>query len=168
MNHLVRTACFLMVALAAVAIGNSKGADTVEAETKQKDAAIVWKKFSPELLEQETANGKSVMLVFVADWCAVCQVYKKKVFNTADVRKLMAEKRVVPIMVDLTEPSPEESEALKKFGAAAIPTTVIFSADNPKKPQVFLGVVQQKKLVGLLKKLVPSMRDPPTRNDAPS
>ena len=149
-----------MITLAAVAIGNSKGADTVDAKTKQKDAAIVWKKFSPELLEQETANGKSVMLVFVADWCGPCQVYLKTVINTAEVRKLMAEKRVVPIMADLTEPSPEESAALKKFGAAAIPATVIFSADNPKKPQVFLGIVNQKKLVGLLKNIVPSMRDP--------
>ena len=72
----------------------------------------------------------------------------------------MAEKRVVPIMADLTEPSPEKSAALKKFGMVAVPTTVIFSADNPKKPQVFLGMVKQKKLVGLLKNLVPSMRDP--------
>ena len=49
---------------------------------------------------------------------------------------------------------------MKKFGTGAVPTTVIFSADKPKKPQVFLGMVNQKKLVGLLKNIVPSMRDP--------
>lgn len=159
MNNSQHIALFV-IALVAFVIGRSIAEETALPRVDDEDGMIPWKEFTPKLLERQKASGKSVLLVFVADWCGPCQQYMKTVLATPEVRKLVVEKRIVPVMADLTKDSPEAMETLKSFGEAVIPKTVVFSADSPKKPTAIIVGVEKNALVAALKKLVPSMRDP--------
>jgi len=49
-----------------------------------------WQAFTPERLQSERDQGHAVFVDFTAAWCVTCQVNKRLVLNTDDVRRSTA------------------------------------------------------------------------------
>ncbi len=87
-------------------------------------SALVWEKWSREKVEELLAEGSPVYVDFTAQWCATCQVNKKRAY-TADVIELMKRKGIVALKGDKTSPDPAIDERLRELGRTAIPVNVL-------------------------------------------
>ncbi|MFC7336269.1 protein-disulfide reductase DsbD family protein [Haloferula chungangensis] len=74
-----------------------------------------------ELLDEETP----VFVDFTAQWCATCQLNKKRAYPE-EVVKLMEERGIVTLKADKTSPDPAIEAALQKLGRSAIPVNVLY------------------------------------------
>jgi thiol:disulfide interchange protein/DsbC/DsbD-like thiol-disulfide interchange protein len=97
-------------------------------------SALAWEPWSPERVEELLDDGTPVYIDFTAQWCATCQVNKKRAYTT-EVIALMKEKGVVALKADKTKPNPEIEAALQKLGRTAIPVNVLLA---PGKDPVIL------------------------------
>jgi thiol:disulfide interchange protein DsbD len=87
-------------------------------------SALVWEPWSQERVDDLLADGTPVFIDFTAQWCATCQVNKKRAY-TAEVITLMKQKGIVALKADKTNPSPEIDEKLQELGRSAIPVNVL-------------------------------------------
>lgn len=101
---------------------------------------LAWRRFSLEELTQLTADGKTVMLDFTADWCPNCKFLEHTVLNTTETKEFVERHGIVPMVADLTEYPAEEQELLNRLGAKTIPFMAIFPAGRPNEPIVLPDV----------------------------
>ena len=87
-------------------------------------SALVWEHWSQERVDTLLAEGTPVYIDFTAQWCATCQVNKKRAY-TAEVIALMKQKGVVALKADKTSPDPKIEEKLQELGRSAIPVNVL-------------------------------------------
>jgi thiol:disulfide interchange protein len=85
---------------------------------------LIWEPWSQERVDALLAEGRPVYIDFTAQWCATCQVNKKRAY-TADVIRLMKQRGVVALKADKTSPNPEIEEKLLQLGRSAIPVNVL-------------------------------------------
>jgi thiol:disulfide interchange protein DsbD len=85
---------------------------------------IEWREWSPELVEELHAEGRTVFIDFTAQWCATCQVNKKFAYSD-EVVALMKERGIVALRADKTRPSPAIDARLEELGRTAIPVNVL-------------------------------------------
>lgn len=105
------------------------------------EGGLAWRRFSFEELTQLTAEGKTVMLDFTADWCPNCKFLEHAVLNTAETKQFIERHGIVPMMADLTEYPDKEQELLKQIsGGLTIPYMAIFPAGRPNEPIVLPDV----------------------------
>ena len=83
---------------------------------------VVWKKFSPELVEQAKAEGKPVIIDFYADWCAACVEMDQLTFPVKEVSE--KSKEFFMLKVDATTPSDEISEWSQQYKVFGLPTMI--------------------------------------------
>jgi len=119
-------------------------------ETKNK---IPWVPFTESELARARSQNRPVFVDFTADWCITCKFNERTAINTAAVRRLLAEKRVVPVRADWTNANPEIAAALKTFGRVAVPFYVLYPAGKASDPIVLPELLTESLLVGALKKL---------------
>jgi thiol:disulfide interchange protein/DsbC/DsbD-like thiol-disulfide interchange protein len=89
-------------------------------------SALTWEPWSQQRVEELLADGTPVYIDFTAQWCATCQVNKKRAY-TKEVIALMKEKGVIALKADKTKPNPEIEAALQKLGRNAIPVNVLLA-----------------------------------------
>ena len=86
---------------------------------------VDWQPWSAEtvaaLIEEETP----VYVDFTAQWCATCQLNKKRAYPE-EIIKLMEERGIVALKADKTSPNPEIEAALQELGRSAIPVNVLY------------------------------------------
>ena len=99
-----------------------------------------------ELLAEDTP----VYIDFTAQWCATCQVNKKRAY-TKEVIALMKKKGVVTLKADKTKPNPEIEAALKKIGRTAIPVNVLLAPG--KEPVILPELLSPDDVLGALRAL---------------
>ena len=87
-------------------------------------SALVWEHWSQERVDALLAAGTPVYIDFTAQWCATCQVNKKRAY-TAEVITLMKQKRLVALKADKTSPDSKIEEKLHELGRSAIPVNVL-------------------------------------------
>jgi thiol:disulfide interchange protein/DsbC/DsbD-like thiol-disulfide interchange protein len=97
-------------------------------------STLVWEPWSQERVDQIIGEGKPVYIDFTAQWCATCQVNKKRAY-TKEVVAAMKSKGVIALKADKTKPNPEIEAALQKLGRSAIPVNVLIA---PGKDPVIL------------------------------
>lgn len=85
-----------------------------------------WYAYSEERVRTLVENRIPVYLDFTAAWCITCQVNKKVVFGSEQVRDSISKKRVALVRADWTSKSPEISRALAQFGRAGVPFNLIY------------------------------------------
>jgi thiol:disulfide interchange protein len=118
--------------------------------------ALPWQPWSPSALAQAQAEGKTVMVDFTADWCLTCKTNLKFAINTKDVRNVVDQHGIQPLLADWTDESEEIKKALEQLGSKSIPLLAIYPADRPNDPIVLRDLLSESDVIEALKQAGPS------------
>ncbi len=119
-------------------------ANATNAASPHGAAESGWGSFEPTTVAELTSSGRSVFVDFTAAWCVTCQVNKRLVLNTGDVRAAFAAKNVALLRADWTRRDPAITEALARLGRNGVPVYVLY---RPGKTPLLLPEVLQKQNV---------------------
>jgi len=97
----------------------------VVASIPPKPSKLVWETWSSERVESLVKEGKPVFVDFTAQWCATCQVNKKRAY-TPEVIALMQKRGIVALKADKTKPNPAIEQKLRELNRTAIPVNVFY------------------------------------------
>ena len=91
--------------------------------------------FSEARLAAALETGRPVFIDVTAAWCITCQVNKKLVLDTDEVASAFAEKNVILLRADWTEPNTEIAALLARYGRFAIPFNLLIKNNGmPAEP----------------------------------
>lgn len=82
---------------------------------------------------QASAEGKSVMLDFYADWCVSCKEMEAYTFTDAKVKKALG--NFVLLQADVTANSAADKALLEKFQLIGPPAILFFDKDQHEHPE---------------------------------
>jgi thiol:disulfide interchange protein DsbD len=116
-------------------------------------SALVWEPWSQERVDALLAEGTPVFIDFTAQWCATCQVNKKRAY-TDEVIALMRQKGIVALKADKTNPNAEIEEKLAELGRSAIPVNVLLVPD--REPIITPELLSPGYLMELFNREIPS------------
>jgi thiol:disulfide interchange protein DsbD len=97
-------------------------------------STITWEPWSQVRVDTLLAKDTPVYIDFTAQWCATCQLNKKRAY-TPEVVALMKQKGVATLKADKTNANPAIEDALRLLGRTAIPVNVLLT---PGKPPLIL------------------------------
>ena len=102
-------------------------------------------------LAKAKAAGKPVILDYFATWCVDCRRMEKATFQNPQVQQIMMEK-FVALQVDVTDPTNEATEAIKKrFKVFGPPAMLFFDKNgNPLQQLNFYGFRKPEEFVDTL------------------
>ena len=107
-----------------------------------------WQPYTPVRLAELRASGRSVFVDFTAAWCVTCQVNKRLVLNTVDVRSAFANKKVALVRADWTRRDPDITRALSALGRSGVPVYVLYRPG--REPLLLPEVLQQNTVLEAL------------------
>jgi thiol:disulfide interchange protein DsbD len=118
------------------------------AETEGQSGAVktdaygqVWEPYSPERIEALRAEGRPIYIDFTAAWCATCQVNKRLVFGSEEVRAKIKELNMALVKGDWTRRDPVITKALESFDRAGVPLNVLYGKGPDARPKVLPEVL---------------------------
>lgn len=85
-----------------------------------------WVEFSPQKVEQLTAQDKPVFIDFTATWCITCQANKKAALRTEKTTQKFKEYGVVTMTADWTKRNKVISDYLQKFERNSVPLYLLY------------------------------------------
>lgn len=91
-----------------------------------------WEPYSDERLAALQAAGRTVFVDFTAAWCISCQVNKKLVLDSADVRAGFERSDAVLLRADWTQRDERITRALARFGRNGVPLYLVWRAGRDK------------------------------------
>ena len=83
---------------------------------------------SKAAIEQATQQGKPVILVFSADWCAFCRMLERETLTDGEVARLAKDFMVFRVDMTSSTPPAETVELARKYGAEGLPTVAFLNA----------------------------------------
>jgi len=95
-----------------------------------------WQAFTPERLQAELEQGRTVFVDFTAAWCLTCKFNEASVLESADVREAFQRHAIVKMKADWTNGDPVITKLLQQFGRPGVPLYVLYPAKN-EEPIVF-------------------------------
>jgi thiol:disulfide interchange protein DsbD len=120
-------------------MNGAREADAAAARANSTGDAL-WQSYSTEKVAELTGTGRPVFVDFTAAWCVTCQVNKRLVLNTADVREAFAAHNVALVRADWTRRDPAITAALGALGRNGVPVYVLY---RPGKDALLLPEVLQ-------------------------
>jgi thiol:disulfide interchange protein len=96
-----------------------------------------WQAFTPERLQSELAQGRTVFVDFTAAWCLTCKFNEATVLESGDVRAAFQRGGIVKMKADWTNADPAITKILKQFGRPGVPLYVLYPSDKSQEPFVF-------------------------------
>lgn len=118
------------------------------------DKRIEWQPFSEVKLAQLRSEGKTVMIDFTADWCLTCKLNLVTAIETENVASLIKENKVVPLIADWTDQSPEIKKKLAELKSASIPVLAIYPPNA--EPIILRDTLVESTVLTALKQAGPS------------
>ncbi|MBJ7284567.1 MAG: thioredoxin family protein, partial [Akkermansiaceae bacterium] len=115
-------------------------------------SALIWEPWSQETVDTLLAKGTPVYIDFTAQWCATCQVNKKRAYSD-EVIRLMKQRGVVALKADKTSPNPSIEAKLQELGRSAIPVNVLLVPG--KEPIITPELLSSEYLKNLFTKEIP-------------
>jgi thiol:disulfide interchange protein len=95
-----------------------------------------WQPFTPERLQAELEQGRTVFVDFTAAWCLTCKFNETNVLESADVRDAFQRRGIVKLKADWTNGDPVITKLLRHFGRPGVPLYVLYPGKN-EEPIVF-------------------------------
>jgi thiol:disulfide interchange protein/DsbC/DsbD-like thiol-disulfide interchange protein len=95
-----------------------------------------WQAFTPERLQTELEQGRTVFVDFTAAWCLTCKFNEANVLESQDVRDAFQRHGIVRMKADWTNGDPVITKLLQQFGRPGVPLYVLYPAKN-EEPIVF-------------------------------
>lgn len=89
---------------------------------------VSWEPWSAERVAALRAEGRPIYVDFTARWCATCQVNKKVVFASPELRAWFREARVATLKADWTNADPAITAELARWGRSAVPFNLAYPA----------------------------------------
>ncbi|MFM7205608.1 MAG: protein-disulfide reductase DsbD family protein [Planctomycetaceae bacterium] len=122
---------------------------------------IEWEQpFSRGRIAELRRSGATVMVDFSADWCPTCKFNLAYAIETDRVKRLVDRNRVVPVLADWTDGSPEIKLALEGLQSRSIPVLAIYPAATPggecPEPIVLRDLITERQVVEALERAGPS------------
>jgi thiol:disulfide interchange protein len=99
-----------------------------------------WHPFTPERLQTELEQGRTVFVDFTAAWCLTCKFNEASVLEAQDVREAFQRHGIVKMKADWTNGDPVITKLLQHFGRPGVPLYVLYPAKN-EEPIVFPEVL---------------------------
>jgi thiol:disulfide interchange protein len=99
-----------------------------------------WQPFTPERLQTELEQGRTVFVDFTAAWCLTCKFNEANVLEAQDVREAFERHGIVKLKADWTNGDPVITKLLQQFGRPGVPLYVLYPAKN-EEPIVFPEVL---------------------------
>ena len=101
-----------------------------------------WQPFTPERLQSELEQGRTVFVDFTAAWCLTCKFNEASVLEAQDVREAFQRHGIVKMKADWTNGDPVITKLLQQFGRPGVPLYVLYPAKN-EEPLVVPEVLTQ-------------------------
>ncbi|MCE9629655.1 MAG: thioredoxin family protein [Planctomycetia bacterium] len=125
------------------------------------ESVIEWQQpFSRDRIAELRKTGATVMVDFSADWCPTCKFNLAYAIETDKVRAKIEKNRVVPVLADWTDGSPEIKVALEGLQSRSIPVLAIYPAaqpgETPPEPIVLRDLITESQVLEALEKAGPS------------
>src|SRR5881409_1412636 len=95
-----------------------------------------WQAFTPERLQTELEQGRTVFVDFTAAWCLTCKFNEASVLEAQDVREAFQRHGIVKMKADWTNGDPVITRLLQHFGRPGVPLYVLYPGKN-EEPIVF-------------------------------
>ncbi|PYJ55396.1 MAG: hypothetical protein DME82_07390 [Verrucomicrobia bacterium] len=95
-----------------------------------------WQAFTPERLQTELDQGRTVFVDFTAAWCLTCKFNEANVLESQDVRDAFQRHGIVKLKADWTNGDPVITKLLQHFGRPGVPLYVLYPGKN-EEPIVF-------------------------------
>jgi thiol:disulfide interchange protein/DsbC/DsbD-like thiol-disulfide interchange protein len=95
-----------------------------------------WQAFTPERLQTELDQGRTVFVDFTAAWCLTCKFNESSVLESQDVREAFQRHSIVKMKADWTNGDPVITKLLQQFGRPGVPLYVLYPGKN-RDPIVF-------------------------------
>jgi thiol:disulfide interchange protein/DsbC/DsbD-like thiol-disulfide interchange protein len=108
-----------------------------------------WQPFTPERLQSELEQGRTVFVDFTAAWCLTCKFNEASVLEAQDVREAFQRHGVVKLKADWTNGDPVITKLLQQFGRPGVPLYVLYPAKN-EEPIVFPEVLTKSMVLDKL------------------
>lgn len=97
----------------------------------QRTEEELWQDYTPALVSQSLADGKSVFVDVTAAWCITCKANERVALSGNKFETLVEENNVVLIKADWTNPSPEVDSLIASFNRDGVPLYAFYEAGNP-------------------------------------
>ncbi len=108
---------------------------------------LVWEKWSDERVTELLEEGTPVYVDFTAQWCATCQLNKKRAYPK-EVAELIKSRGIVLMKGDKTNADPAIDAKLEELGRSAIPVNVLYVPEkDPIITPELLGPDYMKDLI---------------------
>lgn len=85
-----------------------------------------WEPYSPGKVVELQATGRTVFVDFTAAWCVTCQVNKRLVLDTAEMRGAFARNNVALLRADWTRRDAVITQALAALGRNGVPVYAVY------------------------------------------
>jgi thiol:disulfide interchange protein len=108
-----------------------------------------WQPFTPERLQTELEQGRTVFVDFTAAWCLTCKFNEVSVLEAQDVRDAFKRHGIVKLKADWTNGDPVITKLLQQFGRPGVPLYVLYPAKN-EAPVVFPELLTKSMLLDKL------------------
>jgi suppressor for copper-sensitivity B len=89
-------------------------------------AELDWRPFDEAAIGEAVARGQVVFVDVTAEWCVTCQVNKRLVFGSPEVRARLEAPGVLRMRADWTRPNERIAAYLASFGRYGIPFNAVY------------------------------------------
>lgn len=121
--------------------------------TKEK-AGLTWITYTKNDFSQLLADKKNLFVLVTADWCTYCKAKEASMlYERTAIAAAMKEKKILPILADLTRENDEIQNFLKGFNRNGIPFAVVFPKENSQNPIVLPDGYSTKDLLKVFSRL---------------
>ncbi|MCQ2097715.1 MAG: thioredoxin family protein [Fibrobacter sp.] len=92
-----------------------------------------WYRYSPALIEEFKAAGRTVFIDVSADWCITCKANEAAILNREEFTRAMDSLKVARVKADWTRETPEVNALLRSLGKSGVPAYGIYPAGDTSK-----------------------------------